>query len=52
MFADIVVRRKLFLIRRAQRINGIGKEYIEDGDLKFVDEYLNGKRNGKEKEFI
>ena len=28
-------------------INGKGKEYKEEGKLKFEGEFLNGKRNGK-----
>ena len=34
-------------------INGNGKfkEYNDDGNLKFEGEYLNGKRNGKRKEY-
>ena len=34
-------------------INGNGKvkEYDNDGDLQFEGEYLNGKRNGKGKEY-
>ena len=28
--------------------NGQGKEYYENGELKFEGEYLNGKRNGEE----
>ena len=34
-------------------INGNGKikEYDNDGDLQFEGEYLNGKRNGKWKEY-
>jgi len=31
--------------------NGKGKEYNYDGKLEFEGEYLNGKRNGKEKEY-
>ena len=31
--------------------NGKGREYYRDGNLKFVVEYLNGKRNGKGKEY-
>ena len=31
--------------------NGKGKEYYDDGKLKFEGEYLNGKRNGKGKEY-
>ena len=32
-------------------INGKGKEIYNDGDIKFEGEYLNGKRNGKGKEY-
>ena len=31
--------------------NGKGKEYYDDGSLRFVSEYLNGKRNRKGKEY-
>ena len=31
--------------------NGILKEYYRDGKLKFEGEYLNGKINGKAKEY-
>jgi len=31
--------------------NGLGKEYYDNGKLKFEGEYLKGKRNGKGKEF-
>jgi len=31
--------------------NGKGKEYYNDGKLKFEGEYLNGNRNGKGKEY-
>ena len=31
--------------------NGKGKEYYDDGKLKFEGEYLNGERNGKGKEY-
>ena len=31
--------------------NGKGKEYNDDGKLKFEGEYLKGERNGKGKEY-
>ena len=31
--------------------NGKGKEYYSNGKLKFEGKYLNGKRNGKGKEY-
>ena len=31
--------------------NGKGKEYFDNGRLKFEGEYLKGKRNGKGKEY-
>jgi len=35
-----------------EKINGLFKEYDYNGKLKFEGEYLNGKRNGKEKNII
>ena len=32
--------------------NGEAKEYYENGKLKFVWNYLNGKRHGKGKEYM
>ena len=32
-------------------INGKGKEYYDNGKLKFEGEYLNGEKNGKGKEY-
>ena len=34
-----------------ENINGIIKEYYDNGMLEFEDEYINGKRNGKGKEY-
>ena len=41
----------LDLIFEGNNINGIGKEYDNDGKLKFEGKYLNGKRNGNGKEY-
>ena len=38
-----------FLLFEGNYINGIGKEYYDDGTLFFEGEYLNGKRNGNVK---
>ena len=35
-----------------KNMNGKGKEYYDNGKLKFEGEYLNGERNGKGKELI
>ena len=32
-------------------INGVGKEYYSNFELEYEGEYLNGKRNGKGKEY-
>jgi len=39
------------LIFEGNYINGIGKEYDDNGKLEFEGEYLNGKRNGNGKEY-
>ena len=39
------------MIYEYNNLNGKGKEYGENGKLKFEGEYLNGKRNGKGKEY-
>ena len=33
------------------KLEGIGKEYYKNGELKFEGEFLNGLRNGKGKEY-
>ena len=38
-------------IRGINNINGKGKEYDDNGKIKFEGEYLNGERNGKGKEY-
>ena len=43
--------RKGNIIYQYNNINGIGKEYNDNGELLFEGEYLNGKRNGKGKEY-
>ena len=40
------------LIYELHNGNGTIKEYYNNGDVKFEGEYLNGKRNGKGKEYI
>ena len=37
------------LIFEGEYLNGIGKEYNDDGKVLYEGEYLNGKRNGKGK---
>ena len=37
-------------MHKNNNLNGKGKEYYEDGKLKFEGDYLNDKRNGKGKE--
>ena len=39
------------IIHEYNNLNGKGKEFDDNGNLKFEDEYLNGKRNGNGKEF-
>ena len=40
------------IIHKYNNFNGKGKEYNDNGKLEFEGEYLNGKRNGKGKEYI
>jgi len=35
----------------SEKLNGKGKKYYESGNLLFEDEYVNGKKNRKRKEF-
>ena len=40
-----------FRTKIIRKRDGIGKEYYENGNLKFEGEYLNENRNGKGKEY-
>ena len=42
---------KINLYYDLEKMNGLFQEYYSDGELKFEGEYLNGKRNGKGKEY-